>query len=1039
MVFDAIQKDQSVLVLSDKKEALDVVEDKITDTMNRVRFDKHFQNPILRLGRTGSTYSEILSTASIDNIKTHFRAVKKEYENIAEDIQKTTNTLKEDIDAEIVSYSDVDTPDIRELIELEKLHAETKVPLDLSEFLSSSDGASHFEELRGVCGRLVDILGPSAMPVTEMAEVLKVLGWWASQRSLPAAADELLDHAAMVRAVLDKVQNLPEKNLKAIRLFGKISKPQLPLLRTVIQVYDDCRNPLFGYFFKRRQVRANDNTAQTLLQLNSAERPHTFLSELREAFATFTSISVLGADPDTTRTASFDVLTAVHQFLIHPELCPFLDTLIALRNDCAYLRSEVFPKYPKSMQIAGITGDSLLSLLDNSLVKIEQAESDRIIRHLSLDHKLRHAFLGIPTVNYGDQQASIEDLATVQMTYLLDGRVIEFYENNKATAKTLRDIIRSKRRFPRDEFSKLKKAFPCILAGIRDYAEYIPLESDLFDLLVIDEASQVSVSQAFPALLRSKKVLILGDRKQFSNVKAAQARSDTNREYENQLREVFVRNISDAPAKLVRLEKFNIKASILDFFELITNFQIQLSKYFRGYKEIISFSNTHFYRNSLQVMKIRGKPIDDVLRFTYVAHDRRELVPNTNTAEVEFIVSELRKLKEAKSSLSVGLITPHTNQQKLLIETINKMPERGYLFEALKLKIMTFDTCQGEERDLIFYSMVATRDDDKLWGVFIKDLKNVQIEEEGQIKAQRLNVGLSRAKECMHFVLSKRLDEYTGSIGEALRHYDYVLTEAKKERSVSEVDKRSAMEAAVLNWFYQTPFWQQNKPCLEIIPQFEIGKYLKQLDKTYEHPLYRADFLLIFREEGRAERKIILEYDGFLEHFTELPGINETNYADYYSEEDVYRQKVLEGYGYRFIRINRFNVGQNPVQTLNDRLFDLLAKERRHNAAIENIHVAIEGLQNGELKECPKCRELRPLSDFENKSLVSGYARFCTACRSKGTSRPKTSSVFTSSASAEPEVKTCPRCGSRMQLKRGRYGKFYGCSRYPYCRATLHA
>jgi len=559
-------------------------------------------------------------------------------------------------------------------------------------------------------------------------------------------------------------------------------------------------------------------------------------------------------------------------------------------------------------------------------------------------------------------------------------------------------------------------------------------------LLVIDEASQVSVSQAFPALLRSKKVLILGDRKQFSNVKAAQARSDTNREYLNQLREVFVRNVSDQQAELVRLEKFNIKASILDFFELITNFQIQLSKYFRGYKEIISFSNAQFYRDSLQVMKIRGKPIDDVLKFTYLPHDRKlEATPNTNRAEVEFIASELRKLKENNSSISVGIITPHTNQQKLLIETINKMPERNYLFEALKLKIMTFDTCQGEERDLIFYSMVATPSDDKLWGVFIKDLKNVQIEEEGQIKAQRLNVGLSRAKECMHFVLSKKLDEYTGSIGEALRHYHYVLGEAKKERSVDEVDKKSGMEPAVLNWFYQTQFWQQNKSGLEIIPQFQLGKYLKQLDKTYDHPMYRVDFLLIVKGDGLRDRKVILEYDGFLEHFAELPGINEKNYADYYSEEDVYRQKVLEGYGYRFLRINRFNVGDNPVQTLNQRLFDLLAKERKHNPAIENIHSAIEGLQNGALKECPKCNQLRPLSDFENKSLASGYSRFCIACRPRPTVHPRPSKVVATTATVETDLKKCPRCGSRMVMRSGRYGKFLGCSKYPYCKATLKA
>lgn len=148
----------------------------------------------------------------------------------------------------------------------------------------------------------------------------------------------------------------------------------------------------------------------------------------------------------------------------------------------------------------------------------------------------------------------------------------------------------------------------------------------------------------------------------------------------------------------------------------------------------------------------------------------------------------------------------------------------------------------------------------------------------------------------MHFVLSRPLDEYKGSIGEALRHYDLSLTEGRKERSVSEVDKSSGMEPAVLNWFYQTRFWQQNKSKSGLFPQFEIGKYLKQLDPRYEHPMYRVDFLLVVREPDRSARKIIIEYDGFVEHFGDLPGVNEKNYPDYHSEEDVYRQKVLEGY-----------------------------------------------------------------------------------------------------------------------------------------------
>jgi len=160
------------------------------------------------------------------------------------------------------------------------------------------------------------------------------------------------------------------------------------------------------------------------------------------------------------------------------------------------------------------------------------------------------------------------------------------------------------------------------------------------------------------------------------------------------------------------------------------------------------------------------------------------LISKSNSLEVEFIVSELQKLKESNSAQSVGIITPHTNQQKLLIETINRMPEKSYLFDNLKLKIMTFDTCQGEERDVIYYSMVATNTDDRLWGVFIKDwtmsMSRRRAKSRPEIKRR-----LSRAKECMHFVVSKGLDEFKGSIGEALRHYDYTLKKQERNEALA--------------------------------------------------------------------------------------------------------------------------------------------------------------------------------------------------------------------------------------------------------------
>jgi very-short-patch-repair endonuclease len=371
------------------------------------------------------------------------------------------------------------------------------------------------------------------------------------------------------------------------------------------------------------------------------------------------------------------------------------------------------------------------------------------------------------------------------------------------------------------------------------------------------------------------------------------------------------------------------------------------------------------------------------------------------------------------------------------MESISRLPDKDYYFDALKLKIMTFDTCQGEERDLIFYSMVATAKDDRLWGVFIKDLEHVDLEEQGQIRAQRLNVGFSRAKECGHFVVSKGLEEFKGSIGEALRHYWNVLEETKKEYTAAEVDQNSAMEPLVLTWFYQTPFWRENKDRAELIPQFEIGKYLKQLDKTYSHPLYRVDFLLVYHAGPGQDKKVIIEYDGFHEHFADLPFVGSANYREYYSEDDVYRQKVLESYGYRFVRINKFNVGANPIETLDQRMREALSSERNQSRAVANIHAAIKGLQNGDMKECPKCKNLRSIEAFKDSALSSGFGRFCQECKTnKAPRRTRATTPTQSSATPQQGPSSCPRCSAKMILRKGRYGPFYGCSKYPYCKGT---
>jgi superfamily I DNA and/or RNA helicase/very-short-patch-repair endonuclease len=1027
VLFNAILKNQSVLVLSDKKEALDVVEEKITETMNKVRVDENFQNPILRLGKTGSTYSKILAASSINSITTYHRATKNNYENLEANITKIERSLKEEIEATVLSYEDISLREIQELHILENRIKNLPEIAELAEVTEQADGATDLEEIRKVFWTVKESLFD---PNSSLIKFFTSLGLHQKDYDNYDAFSNLIGVFQSVQNITQQIKGVYGEKIANLSLFSSFSKQEMNVLNDFISQYALLKKPIIGYLFNKKNIASLDLEFKKQFPYTKCEHAHSYLRRFKDVVDIYQYALVTCGEQHIP--CQIDCIRLIHELFQADRAQQSIEHCITLKSDIDYV-FQCHDRYPKTFAKLGI--NDLNSLADNPIIQADSKEFDCLIRYVTLRQKLQNSFRSIPELKYEQLMKYLEDLITTQMTYVMDGRLVEFYLNNKSTAKTIRDIIRKKQRFPKDEFAKLKEAFPCIPAGIRDYSEYIPLEPGLFDLVIIDEASQVSIAQAFPALLRAKKVLILGDRKQFSNVKSAQARTDINREYLNNLETVFRKEVSGDTAKLNRLAKFNIKTSILEFFAFISNYDAQLLKHFRGYKETISYSNRFFYQDHLQVMKIRGKPVNDVIKFSFVQQDgKTELYPNTNIPEVKCIIKELEQLEKAGDHSSVCIITPHTNQQKLLMEMISKHPDKDYFFDTLQLKIFTFDTCQGEERDIVFYSMVANVDSDRLWGVFIKDLNQVDIEEEGHIKAQRLNVGFSRAKECMHFVLSKPLEQYNGSIGEALRHYHNTLEKAGKEPLPNEVDAKSPMETKVLHWLTQTNFWKQHFPDnIFLKPQFELGKYLKQLDISYSHPIYQVDFLLVYKDACQKEHKIIIEYDGFEEHFTRTGQVNEFNYNEYYSDNDVYRQTVLESYGYKFLRINRFNTGKDPIATLDARIAKLVRDNTSLPDVIENIHDTVQGLQNGHMKECPKCHEVRTQDDFKDSSLITGYGRFCKFCKGLGTKKITASTAF---KDTDIKGEHCPKCGSRMVFRTGRYGPFYGCSKFPYCKGT---
>ena len=921
---DAILGGKSVLMLSDKKEALDVVEDKVTEVINSIRWGDDFQNPILRLGKAGSTYTRILSPDAIAGIEEHYSASRRTEGEREEQILNIETKIRNDLDKLGEGYKHVNLRDIKEFVSLEKeLQDKALLFVNADEINDTSDGIDSLQSLKKQFHWFNVYFGNQGKSFF-ISEIMSQLEVKNVTRKVLDLFVTYLSIAVELNAEI-KVADKKGKSFKALSLFKQFHTSQLGVLEHKLRECDSLKSFFLASVRKRNEIQELTTSFFENFSTNMRNSVLDNYETLNAAFDVFQKamkkkpVHLIGTEE------GIDYLRTIHWLLAERQVgLKHIDPTHINELRAFFITiDELEENYPSTFRELGIRKDEGRSYYENKLATLDETNFDKLISYLSLHLKYRGLFEGLPKLDFHEKKKRLETLITQRMAHRMDGQVVKFSHESRATAQALRGIIRKKQKFPREDFPKLKDAFPCIIAGIRDFSDYIPLEVELFDIVIIDEASQVSVAQALPAIVRGKKVLVLGDTKQFSNLQSSLAKSEVNQEYLNRLKEVFRKTGQGRNSQLERLKKLDIRTSILELFESIANCQITLVKHSRGYREHISYSSKHFYNGRLQALKIRMKPIYEVLKIEVLEHDgKTEKFKNTNQLEIEAIKTELKKLKNSESGGTIGIITPFHDQQIRISDEVNRMPDRDYFFDQRKLKIMTFDTCQGEERDTVLYSMVANPSEDKLNYIFPRDLtRRFYDEEAGKIKVQRLNVGFSRARECMHFFLSKREEEFKGAIGGALLHFKEELEEGRRLPEAQDTDPASPMEPKVLEWIKSTNFFQENQSSIELKAQFRIGEYLKQLDRTYNHPQYRTDFLLWYKNSIRQEFKIIIEYDGF-HHFVRA---NEWTDKVYYSDKDLEREKTLESYGYKFLRLNRFNLGKDPVVTLDYRLRDLTA------------------------------------------------------------------------------------------------------------------
>ncbi|MBF6592312.1 MAG: AAA family ATPase, partial [Ktedonobacterales bacterium] len=252
------------------------------------------------------------------------------------------------------------------------------------------------------------------------------------------------------------------------------------------------------------------------------------------------------------------------------------------------------------------------------------------------------------------------------------------------------------------DFTALLNTFP-IWATTNPYAaEILPLDREMFDLVVIDEASQCDAASALPLLFRGKRAIVCGDPKQLRHLSFL--RED---------RQAALASQHGLSAS--QRSQWNYRThSLLDVVNGALPSQddvVLLDEHYRSLPQIIEFSNRRFYSEALRIMTRRPDTIG--LRSVELRKvSGKRVKEGYNVEEAEAIMAEINKIAKAEAKkapnerASIGVLSPYRDQ----VNYLNRL-----LATKLKSKILqdhdiavgTAHTFQGDERDVMLLSFCA--------------------------------------------------------------------------------------------------------------------------------------------------------------------------------------------------------------------------------------------------------------------------------------------------------------------------------------------
>ncbi len=460
-------------------------------------------------------------------------------------------------------------------------------------------------------------------------------------------------------------------------------------------------------------------------------------------------------------------------------------------------------------------------------------------------------------------------------------------------------------------YEYLFRLFPCWLLSPQAVSTILPLKRDMFDLVVFDEASQIFIEAALPSIYRGTRIVVAGDNKQLRPTSGFVRRylGDDSFDY----------NMDLSTQAALEVE------SLLDL--ATAKYQpVNLSYHYRSNSaELIDFSNMAFYENRLQIApniyKDNDNPPIERIKVKGSWKDRHN---HEEAVAVTRLVKTL--LKERKYNESIGIVTFNIEQKEYIEDMLDAEADKNSVFrreysrekhriidgENFGIFVKNLENVQGDERDIIIFSVgYARNDNDKVVAQF------GSLSMEGG--ENRLNVAITRAKRKVYVVTSiepEELDTVDATKNNGPKLLKKYLQYA---RAVSET--KPAEIKQILMTF-------DNKPKAPL----KVGAYELQIKEELEKLGYKVDTNL-----GNTNYKLSLGvYDDELNMY--VLGVEcdyqAYNASDSVLERDVYRIKFLESRGWKIVRIwsrdwwqSRKNVLDNLVRQI-ERQKTKLARER---------------------------------------------------------------------------------------------------------------